>query len=233
MERLTSESANLVRQYHEARYYFAQRYTRSQRVLDVACGDGYGSLILANAGASVTSVDPRANIAHPLPNFLRKFAEELTFESEFDVAVSFETIEHAISPRTFLQQLWLALKPKGSLIMSFPNDWGETRFHLHNTASSTLQMIGQYFDIKELRGQNRRVQPQPIPITEVAFWVENILVVGERRDQMPARVATIEEIYNEVALKQVELSRSITWRIRQAIPRIKTALKRRGICRRP
>ena len=41
---------------HVHRYAFARRYAAGRRVLDVACGEGYGSAILAETAASVTGV---------------------------------------------------------------------------------------------------------------------------------------------------------------------------------
>ena len=39
---------------HLARYAFAARLARGKRVLDIACGAGYGSAELARSAASVT-----------------------------------------------------------------------------------------------------------------------------------------------------------------------------------
>jgi SAM-dependent methyltransferase len=233
MERMTQATDGSVRNYHEARYYFAQRYAKGRHVLDVACGDGSGSTILAKAAASVTSVDPERTIDHAVPKFISKYAEELTFKEEFDLIVSFETIEHVISPRVFLEKLWLALRTKGVLIMSFPNDWGETAFHLHNTSPATLQLVREYFAIVELLGQNRRVQPDPKSISRTEFWVENVVLVAEKRESASIRGRPIEEIYYEVTRKQHALSNSLSWKIKQALPRLRTFLKRRGLCRTP
>jgi hypothetical protein len=82
-------------------------------------------------------------------------------------------------------------------------------------------------------GQNRRVQVEPEPINGSEFWVENVLLVGEKRASAPMRSRPIAEIYSEVVRKQRALSTSLSWKIKQALPRLRTALKRRGICRAP
>ena len=42
---------------HYARYLFATRLCRGKRVLDLGCGCGYGSALLAEAAARVTGID--------------------------------------------------------------------------------------------------------------------------------------------------------------------------------
>ena len=227
-ERMTLTTPPRVRGYHEARYRFALKYAAGKSVLDISCGDGYGSVLLATSASRVTSVDPKAEIAHPLQEYLRCYAEELTFENAFDLVISFETIEHSISPRVFLFKLWQALKPRGEVLISFPNGWGQTQFHLHDTTRSTTALVEEWFELKAVFGQNRGFQVEPVPIAGNAqrdAWVENILVLGERRPIAP-KVAVFEEIYREVERKQQELSNTIGWQIRQLLPRLRTRLKR-------
>jgi 2-polyprenyl-3-methyl-5-hydroxy-6-metoxy-1,4-benzoquinol methylase len=42
---------------HWHRYHFASRWVAGKRVLDVACGEGYGAALLARRAAHVTGVD--------------------------------------------------------------------------------------------------------------------------------------------------------------------------------
>ena len=42
---------------HWHRYHFAARWAMGRRVLDVACGEGYGTALLARTAAQVTGVD--------------------------------------------------------------------------------------------------------------------------------------------------------------------------------
>ena len=42
---------------HWHRYHFARRFIAGKRVLDVACGEGYGAALLAREAAQVTGVD--------------------------------------------------------------------------------------------------------------------------------------------------------------------------------
>jgi len=116
---------------HWHRYHFAARWVAGTRVLDVACGEGYGSALLARHAASVTGVDisPQA-IDHAkaeyasLANveYLCASCTALPVESgSIDVAVSFETIEHIEAQAQFLDELARVLKPGGVLLLSCPN----------------------------------------------------------------------------------------------------------------
>ena len=116
---------------HWHRYHFATRWVRGKGVLDVACGEGYGSALLARHAAHVTGADlSDAAIAHAkraytkLANvdFLCAPCTRLPIaDSSIDVAVSFETIEHIGEQEAFLEELARVLKPDGALVLSCPN----------------------------------------------------------------------------------------------------------------
>lgn len=116
---------------HWHRYHFAARWTAGRRVLDVACGEGYGSALLARGAAHVTGVDVSAQaIAHArgayadLANleFLCASCTALPLaDASVDVAVTFETIEHIAEQDAFLDQLARVLAPGGVLVLSCPN----------------------------------------------------------------------------------------------------------------
>jgi len=120
----------LVAAEHLGRYWFASRFASGRRVLDAGCGTGYGSTILAEAGArSVLGVD----IAEPVLEAVRPDAHPaVTFEvgdvtrlelpdAVFDLVVCFELIEHVENPNRVLDELARVLAPDGLLIVSSPN----------------------------------------------------------------------------------------------------------------
>ena len=116
---------------HWHRYHFARRWVAGKRVLDVACGEGYGSALLASSAAHVTGVDiAEAAIEHAkrayagVANlaFHRAPCTALPLEAaSIDIAVSFETIEHIAEQPQFLDELARVLKPDGVLLLSCPN----------------------------------------------------------------------------------------------------------------
>lgn len=116
---------------HIARYLFAKQFVKGKRVLDVACGSGYGAYELLKGGASaVIGLDnSRQAISYARKkykkkgiSFLRGDAEEMPFmKGEFDIIVSFETIEHLKNQDEFVIEVKRVLKNKGLLIISTPN----------------------------------------------------------------------------------------------------------------
>ena len=120
---------------HLVRYAFAAPLCRGRRVLDVACGEGYGSYTLASAGATaVVGVDIAAdavavadarfaapNVRH-LVGDATDLASVLAGEAPFDVVVSYETIEHVPDVDRFLEGIRAVLAPDGIVILGAPNE---------------------------------------------------------------------------------------------------------------
>jgi SAM-dependent methyltransferase len=116
---------------HRQRYEFVAEQCRGLRVLDVACGVGYGSQILAERGAaSVVGVDisqeavdiARTRFAHPNVEYRVGDARKLEFlRQRFDVAISFETIEHLADPKALIEAVHGVLNPGGLFACSTPN----------------------------------------------------------------------------------------------------------------
>ncbi|HWL79431.1 MAG TPA: glycosyltransferase [Roseomonas sp.] len=145
-ERYTSDISGPIRHQHHHRYLFAARYCAGQDVLDVACGEGYGSALLGTVARSVRGVDldpetvafAERNYGAANVSFRQGDAAQLFEENAFDVIVSFETIEHLVDHDSFLNGICRALRPGGLLIISSPDkkiyteaDGHENEFHLH------------------------------------------------------------------------------------------------------
>jgi 2-polyprenyl-3-methyl-5-hydroxy-6-metoxy-1,4-benzoquinol methylase len=137
---------------HVARYMWARRFVRpGDRVLDAACGLGYGSRVLADGTLAESvhgvDVDPEA-IAYAAEHYGAD-RSRLTFAAHdvaslgdlaaasFDVIVSFETVEHLPDPERFLADGRRLLTPGGRFLCSIPNEWLDERgvdpnpHHLH------------------------------------------------------------------------------------------------------
>jgi SAM-dependent methyltransferase len=137
---------------HVARYNLAAQYVgESDRVLDAACGLGYGSALLhdnlPNVRIRGVDLSPSA-IAYARTVFAGR-REQMTFEvgdvmssvadvdAALDVIVSFETLEHIPGPGEFVARAARALAPGGRFICSVPNQWVDETgrdpnpFHLH------------------------------------------------------------------------------------------------------
>jgi 2-polyprenyl-3-methyl-5-hydroxy-6-metoxy-1,4-benzoquinol methylase len=129
-ERLIPESyaGQVVLAEHLARYRLATRLASGRRVLDAACGEGYGAAMLAAAGASsVIGVDiDEQTVAHARSRYGLDIragdVAKLPFaDGEFDLVVSFETIEHVPDPDAAIGEFARVLAPDGLLLASSPN----------------------------------------------------------------------------------------------------------------
>ena len=110
-----------IKRDHVNRYLFAAERLRGKKVLDLACGCGYGSWILHGAGNEVTGVDiePEA-IAYAQkhyqgPTYLCQAGEET--RGVFDALVTFETLEHLEAPLAVVDSVVAPL-----VIASVPNE---------------------------------------------------------------------------------------------------------------
>lgn len=130
---------------------------RGRRVLDAACGEGYGSALLAREAASVLGVDVGAEaIAHARSRYamanlayVRASVTALPLASaSIDVVVSFETIEHLAAQPEMLAEFRRVLTPDGVLVISSPNrpvynEGGEVanEFHVRELDRSELKAL--------------------------------------------------------------------------------------------
>lgn len=138
MERLHlgqgSRYSSLEASIHTCRYLLAKPFVKGKRVLDVACGEGYGSHLLKQWGAdSVVGVDISVDAIEIATQSFK--TEGVTFQVEnvnlplklgrkkFDLIVSLETIEHVDDVEFFLNNIKNNLVKGGNVIISCPNDY--------------------------------------------------------------------------------------------------------------
>jgi SAM-dependent methyltransferase len=97
------------------------------RVVDMACGEGYGSDVLARTAAQVVGVDanPEAH-EHAAARYTRdglSFARDLveTYDEPCDAVVFLQTIEHVQNPDEVLERFKALSGPDGVVYLSTPN----------------------------------------------------------------------------------------------------------------
>jgi|GEM_PF-2372410 len=145
---------------HYVRYYLASQFVEGKRVLDIACGLGYGSKILVNHQAKhVTGCDisgeaisyANTHYAHERITYQLKdiFSVNKDDIGTFDVVVSFETIEHVKEPEKAIHNLFNLLSDNGILVVSIPNDIDlgvNNPYHLSKfTQDSFMEMLQRFF----------------------------------------------------------------------------------------
>lgn len=171
-ERYLPELAGQIRYEHLHRYAFCRPYALGRNVLDIACGEGYGSAILAQVATHVVGVDiaPEA-VNHARERYQGRFSN-LEFvlgsatgipypDESFDLVVSFETIEHLSEQEAMLSELRRVLCPDGILIISTPDRdvyhrayGAENHFHVKELDKPSFKkMLRRHFPFVDLYGQ--------------------------------------------------------------------------------
>ncbi len=114
---------------HLAVYEWIARRVRGLRVLDMACGEGYGSAALAEQAGSVVGLDANpeayehARLRYQRPNlrFERGMVENFGEPGAFDAVVFLQTIEHVQDPAAVLRHHRSLLAAGGAAYVSTPN----------------------------------------------------------------------------------------------------------------
>jgi len=127
-ERQIAPTKEGIRKDHVERYeWAAQMIPLNSRVIDFACGVGYGTNIMASLGHSVEAFDiddealdyAREHYRHDHATFSKQNANTPEALPLVDCAVCFETIEHLEDPRPLL----LALREAAPMLLaSVPNE---------------------------------------------------------------------------------------------------------------
>lgn len=103
------------------------------KIIDVGCGVGFGSAILARTHNSIRAIDPqigatklnkrviqRAKKCYPYIDFAAARIEQEPSDT-YDVVVSFQTIEHVSNPQSFLKEINRILRTGGTAYISTVN----------------------------------------------------------------------------------------------------------------
>ncbi len=129
-ERFLPECEREIWYEHYHRYSMIRSLVGGKSVLDAACGEGYGSALLAASARQVTGVDisaeaiahAKATYRHDNLNFKQSDVLAIdVLDNSFDVVVSFETLEHLAEHDELMQSFKRVLKPEGILIVSSPD----------------------------------------------------------------------------------------------------------------
>lgn len=175
---------------HFQRYRWASQLVKDKVVLDAACGEGYGSNILAQSAKDVLGLDIDQETVEWAKNkyrdrrnlkFMQGSIAKLPIEdSSIDVVVSFETIEHvdAEIQRCYLQEIKRILKPEGFLVMSTPNkSIYSDKYMYHNEFHVKEFYHDEYLDFICSQFCNVKLYHQ---FFEVASFIEDSAVRDEQ-----------------------------------------------------
>jgi len=146
---------------HLHRYALACQLARGIDTLDIACGEGYGTNLLASHAASVVGVDVSADaIAHASRKYKRSGLRYLHGsataiplpDASVDLVVSFETLEHLREQDEMLGEIRRVLRPRGQLIMSSP----DKRFYTDATGHKNQYHLRELYcdEFRDLIGRH-------------------------------------------------------------------------------
>ncbi len=172
-ERYVPELGGNIRLEHVHRYLLARELSAGKRVLDLACGEGYGTALLASSAGEVVGVDnvpevvAHARTRYPRPNIRFEIgacgAVPLP-DASIDLVVSFETLEHVEDQEGMLQEIRRVLRPNGLLLLSTPDRrvysdllGNRNPYHPRELDREELEaLLGKHFRRVALAGQRVR-----------------------------------------------------------------------------
>ncbi len=130
---------------HLGRYLFVKDFLKSKQitkyVLDLACGFGYGTEVLAEICNEVIGIDNNPEVFQFLQNKFSHHTNIKIFQEDLEtyditrfrfqhnppnIIVCFETLEHLANPQKIIEQFHKLLPSRGYLFLSIPNDTYES-----------------------------------------------------------------------------------------------------------
>ena len=170
MERFNPDLNHHIWYEHWHRYHFVKNLVKDKYVCDIACGEGYGSALISSVAKAVVGVDidketvqsaKKKYQAFSNLKFVTNNALQTQFKNdEFDVVVSFETLEHLVEHNELLTEFKRILKPNGLLIISTPDknahSDSDVENHYHEkelTLKEFDDLMNRYFNYSLSFGQ--------------------------------------------------------------------------------
>ena len=199
-ERYVPEVPGNIRLEHVHRYLLARELVKDRRVLDIACGEGYGSDLLASVAANVVGVDIAPNaLEHARRRYrrshLRFIAGSCTAipiaAQSVDVVVSFETLEHHDQHDEMMREVRRVLRPNGLLIISSPDrreysdiPCYQNPFHVRELYRDEFEaLLATHFRAVSLVGQRVRAGSIVEPLDATAATAFVGFGAGDEDDQ--------------------------------------------------
>jgi len=113
-----------------ARYDFASQHVKGKNVIDIGCGSGYGTSVLAAGGAKSAlgiDYDPKviqyAKKTYKMKNlkYQNVNVAKLSNKGKYDAVTAFEVIEHIQADQEFVKLISSLLEKNGQAYISTPN----------------------------------------------------------------------------------------------------------------
>ncbi len=158
---------------HLHRYFFALRWADGSRVLDLACGSGYGAALLARRAHHVWALDLDVETIEtadrrwrePNLSFLQANATQLPFHNgSMDLVVAMEILEHVDAQEALIREAARVCSPTGVVLVSTPSkaEYSDARnyqnpFHKRELyLNEFVGILKEHFPFVEIAGQQIR-----------------------------------------------------------------------------
>lgn len=164
-ERIVWENpADHLKEFQQCSNYYmeAMHHAKGKRVVDAACGTGFGSFLLSLVAEKVFALDKYDmwgqwrpfEVMTPNPiTFMQIDFEQAPVDITADLAISIETIEHLANPDFFLNNL----KAK-SLFFTIPCYGNKNEFHKKEYDENTAkQLIMKHYPLLDYRMEHKRM----------------------------------------------------------------------------
>jgi 2-polyprenyl-3-methyl-5-hydroxy-6-metoxy-1,4-benzoquinol methylase/glycosyltransferase involved in cell wall biosynthesis len=191
---------------HLHRYAYATQFVQKKKVLDLACGEGYGSYLLAKSAKSVVGIDIDEHaIKHARNKYIKQNLEfkvgsitevPIAGEHLFEVVVCFEALEHIEDHHGLLSEVKRLLTADGVFIVSTPNKTVYTDepqfnnpFHVHELYFDEFrELFEKHFKTVKFLGQRISCSSNIWPV----FLVGDEKVVDYVIDRNPKEFVFVE-----------------------------------------
>jgi 2-polyprenyl-3-methyl-5-hydroxy-6-metoxy-1,4-benzoquinol methylase len=154
-----------IRERQMAAYRKALEFIEGRRLLEIGCGEGIGTSILAGTAASVLAID----YSDEALGFAREKygADNIEFrkmrvppmdipDASIEAVVCFQMIEHLEEPEELVSEIGRALRADGVCLLATVNKEetiSENPYHLREfTASEMLALLESHFEAVEMYG---------------------------------------------------------------------------------
>lgn len=159
---------------HLQRYEFAAAHLKPGRLLDIACGVGYGTHLMAEKAKDIVEAIG-VDLSQETVEYAKQYYgssriqfqqhDAMTFADErgFDSIVSVETLEHMPDPVGLVNRLVGLIRSGGVFIASVPTtpSVDVNPYHLHDFTERSFRSMVTGHGLRELACL-RQVQPYPL-----------------------------------------------------------------------